>query len=540
MMMGKTIFACLLIATIATAIPNNEIVPEEDYDAHVSVDYDTHTEAAKDLASLLQAGKTKDACAQLADSTLKEVSDSIASVQTLVNAVPKGAVCKNEGQAAVDSSKKQLDAAKTKAAAAKKAAESAKTKPVKFKDVTIAEIKAGDCSAFFSDSSFTAAKTAAQSAADAHAKADGELKAAQKAHDNSLTAQKAAVHACACHAQTKHAEAKKAADKANSSENAKAWSKAYSMKCVLDSKTAASCKIPTIPKVTMPALQEPAKSAQCGAKAPATPAKAPAAKAPAAKAPAAKPCTGFCPPANKIEPPGNAWIVDKYQEVWVSESKMGDSRWKLLSPKFKQIAAASGGKIWGIDKDGSIYNYQRGIGERHVHGKLTNIAVNAKGVVWGVNKKGNIYTRPGISGNWKHISGNLVQIAVNADGRVWGVNKEGDVLTRPGISGNWQRISGKLTNIAVFGDDVWGINKNGDIFSRKGVSGTWKQIVAPEANGAGKPKQISVGAGGHQTWGSNILYVVTTTDKIYTNAAGNGLGHKWTQVIGTAVWAALE
>lgn len=267
-MMAKTI-ACLFLAiAIVSAVPDNDVVPEDNMYENDSWSMDpssVHEEAASDVAGLLQAGKTTDACAQLADSTMKQVTDSIASAQSLVNAVPKGAACKQEGKASVDVAKKTLDGAKSKATAANKASATAKTKPVKFKDVTIAEIKAGDCSAFFSDPSFTSAKKAAQTAADAAAKADGELKAAQKAYDDAVTAQKAAIHACACHTKEKHNEAKKAADKANSAENAKAWTKSHHMKCVLAGTTANSCKVPAIPKVTMPSLQEPAKSAtNCG------------------------------------------------------------------------------------------------------------------------------------------------------------------------------------------------------------------------------------------------------------------------------------
>jgi hypothetical protein len=258
----KTILACLLIAAVVTAVPSaDNVVPRTEFVDAGSV----HDEAAGDITALLEAGKSKDACASLADSTAKQVSDSIGSAQKLADAVPKGAACKTEGQAAVDQAKKGLDSAKTKADAAKKANAAAKVRPVKFKDMTIADIKDGDCAAFFSDAGFTSAKKAAEAAAKADSKAAGEKKAAQKAYDDSLAAQKKAIHVCACDAQKKHAEATKAIAKANTAENKKAWDKAYHMKCVLDGKDGSSCKVPPVPKATMPALQEPAKSANCQA-----------------------------------------------------------------------------------------------------------------------------------------------------------------------------------------------------------------------------------------------------------------------------------
>jgi hypothetical protein len=262
-MMTKAVLACLFLAAVVTAIPSadNVVAGTEFVEAP---DDAVHEEAAGEISALLESGKTKDACASLADSTIKQVSDSIASAQKLANAVPKGAACKKEGQPTVDKAKKNLDSAKTKAADAKKASNSAKSKPVKFKDVTIADIKDGDCAAFFQDPAYTAAQKGAEAAAKADAKAAGEFKAAQTAYDDALAAQKKAIHICACDAQKKHGEAKKAIDKANSAENAKAWTKGHHMKCVLDGKNGANCKVPAVPKSTLPGLKEPAKSAQCG------------------------------------------------------------------------------------------------------------------------------------------------------------------------------------------------------------------------------------------------------------------------------------
>jgi len=225
-----------------------------------------HEEARSHVEGLLQAGKTKDACKSLADSGIKAIDDSVKNAQKIMDAVPKGASCKKEGQPEVDAATKAHNAATTKLKDAKAASSKAKAHPVKFKDVTIAEIKAGDCSAFFTDPSYTAAKKSAETAGNKMAKVEGEEKAAKKALDDAIAAQKYAEHVCSCKVQREHAKAKQAADKANSAENDKAWKKSHMMKCVLAGTSMSSCKVPATPTVKVPALQAPAKGASCGAK----------------------------------------------------------------------------------------------------------------------------------------------------------------------------------------------------------------------------------------------------------------------------------
>jgi hypothetical protein len=264
----KTVIAFALILALAAAAPADVFVQEDVAEASVS-DFNDDSllqeEAANHVADLLQDGKTKDACASLASSTSKAVSDSVASAQKLMDAVPKGAQCKAEGQAAVDTATAHNTKAQKKAKDAKTAATQAKSKPVKFKDVTIADIKGNDCAAFFADPAYTSAKSAAVAAAKADAKAEGEATASKRALDDAVEAQKKARHFCACNVQKKHGEAAKAAAKANSAENDKAWKKAYMMQCVLDGKTGNACKVPPVPKVTVPGMKPPASTEKCGA-----------------------------------------------------------------------------------------------------------------------------------------------------------------------------------------------------------------------------------------------------------------------------------
>jgi hypothetical protein len=280
--MMKIAIACLLLAALITAQNTDDAFAagEKDFatgekafvedttpnnDDVVPTDEAIHKEAQTHIEGLLQSGKTQDACKSLADSSIKAISDSVKNAQKIMNAVPKGASCKKEGQPAVDAATKTNNAAAKKVKDAKAASGTAKSAPVKFKGVTMASLKGGDCAAFFSDPAYTAAKKTAEAAGNKSAKAEGEAKVAKKALDDALEAQKYAIHVCACKVQREHKKAKDAADKANSGENAKAWKKSHMMKCVLAGTAMNACKVPAAPKVTVPALEAPAKGAKCGA-----------------------------------------------------------------------------------------------------------------------------------------------------------------------------------------------------------------------------------------------------------------------------------
>lgn len=200
----------------------------------------------------------------LADSSIAEINSNVKASQKALDALPKGGACANENKAQVDAASKTASDATAAASAAKTAADKAKKAPVTFKSATVMDIESGSCTAFYADPNYKTAKTAADTAAKTHNKKVGEKDAADKALKTAKDAQAHAIKQCACKAQIEHAKAAKAGQAANSAENKKAWDKAHMMKCVLAGTSANSCKVPPVPTVKVPALQEPAKSAKCG------------------------------------------------------------------------------------------------------------------------------------------------------------------------------------------------------------------------------------------------------------------------------------
>merc|ERR1711998_257202 len=110
--------ACVFLAVVVAAVPSNDLVPE----AHVQL----HKEASKDIASLIEAGKPKDACTTLADSTISETKNGVATSQKVLNRLDFGKNCHTSGLAAYNSAKKRESNDKKKVSDAQKALSKAK------------------------------------------------------------------------------------------------------------------------------------------------------------------------------------------------------------------------------------------------------------------------------------------------------------------------------------------------------------------------------------------------------------------------------
>merc|ERR1712144_31776 len=213
--MQFSIIASLAFIAIATALPSNEVVPEDNFYA---VDDDL-SEARETLSQMQAAGKSDKDCRKLVDETKKEITTNVNTNQKIIDGLPDGSKCMNEGQ---DNVKKTTDLKikadkdqKTKCDEVTKAASAS----VDFGSRTYSSLTVGKCSSFYSSSAYTTAKTRYTSAVAACNKANGA--------------------------------------------NAKAWAFAHHLECVLDGKTA--CHVPAPPTVTRGKLTGAAKEAKCTA-----------------------------------------------------------------------------------------------------------------------------------------------------------------------------------------------------------------------------------------------------------------------------------
>jgi hypothetical protein len=215
-------------------------------------------EAQNTITQLIQSGKDDSACRDLATSTIKDILESVKDDQTTYDNMNKGTSCKDEGQAAVTAAKNAKTSADKKFSEAKKARETACAAKVTFSPAPFNSLKENECSNFFTDAPYVAAKKKCDESKKSEATADGEAKAAAKALQSAEESAKEERAKCECAAEAAHKKMEDAINKgANSPENQKAWTKAHHMLCVLDGKAHSQCKFPACPQVTTKPLALP-------------------------------------------------------------------------------------------------------------------------------------------------------------------------------------------------------------------------------------------------------------------------------------------
>merc|ERR1712093_174619 len=244
--MQFSIIASLAFIAIATALPSNEVVPEDNFYA---VDDDL-SEARETLSQMKAAGRSDKDCRKLVDETKKEITTNVNTNQKIIDGLPDGSQCMNLGQ---DNVKKATDLKikadkdeKTKCDEVTKAASAS----VDFGSRTYSSLTVGKCSSLYTSS------------VTAHTKAKGAAGEAATALTNAIAAAKKAKHECLCKTKKDHEKAFTDGNAANAA-NAKAWAFAHHLECVLDGKTA--CRVPNPPRVARGKLTGAAKEAKCSA-----------------------------------------------------------------------------------------------------------------------------------------------------------------------------------------------------------------------------------------------------------------------------------
>merc|ERR1711998_271372 len=226
--------ACVFLAVAITALPADDLVAEAlPADTEVAAP-DTelyvqqlHKEASNDVAALIEAGKTKDACAKLADSSIKEITDGQRNTQRLVNRMDVGKNCHTAGLAAYNAAKSRETSARNAYHSANNAYNRAKGARVKTSPFTVSKVKANGCLDVSKDSAYIAAKRHVTTTNNNKIRKKAAYDNSRKATADALKAHQKAKVACACRAQKNHKAAVKATSNFNSSKNAKACAKGH-------------------------------------------------------------------------------------------------------------------------------------------------------------------------------------------------------------------------------------------------------------------------------------------------------------------------
>merc|ERR1711959_35807 len=198
-MMRVTMIAVVIAAAYVSA-QETESVPEDNL---FSLD-DYLSEAHATLQSMQAAGKSEKECRKLVTDTKNEIETNIKNEQKIIDGIPTGEHCdkymeetedeKTETKRTEDEEKKAEDELKK-----------ARDTVVVFGKHTFSSLTEGDCSIFFSSSSYLSAKKKHQEATTSHIKAVAAKKQAQETYQKVLEQAKKDTQKCLCDTKKAHA-----------------------------------------------------------------------------------------------------------------------------------------------------------------------------------------------------------------------------------------------------------------------------------------------------------------------------------------------
>jgi hypothetical protein len=180
------------IAIAVSAVPSSEHVP-----ASEMIEASEHAEAQAQVNALLAAGKSDSACKQLAVAEVKNIEENVKEQQKILNKLPTGKNCKNEGQEAVKKAEKRKTAADKALKKAKKKVNQALQADITVK-TTYGKAKEKKCVVAKTDPKYKAAKQKFDKATTAATTKSGEAEAAQKGVDDAKAAAKKEMNECLC------------------------------------------------------------------------------------------------------------------------------------------------------------------------------------------------------------------------------------------------------------------------------------------------------------------------------------------------------
>merc|ERR1711998_778629 len=149
---------CLFLAAFAAAAFAEDNSPTAPEDADMELIEASFNEAKSTIASLMEAGKNDAACKDLASASKKQVTDSVAASQKIVNGMPNGAQCKDEGADLVATAEGNVKKAQTAVSDAQNKVNAAKAVKINFGDMVVSSLDGKKCSNFYNSLVYTNAK----------------------------------------------------------------------------------------------------------------------------------------------------------------------------------------------------------------------------------------------------------------------------------------------------------------------------------------------------------------------------------------------
>jgi len=207
-----------------------------------------------------------EACRDLADSMLKEVSDSVDHEQKTLNDLPNGSDCQAKGDAIVNDAQTELDTANSNLASAEKDYETALNTEVDLGKHTLSSLHTiGSCYTDLVEGSdnYKTAQSNADAASSKVEEAKGAVATAEENLEQAKKESKATICECKDSTEKSLKDSTDEAKKASEAENLEMWEKGKHMHCVLDGLTTENCDTGTVPTLTQPPLDSSVANYDC-------------------------------------------------------------------------------------------------------------------------------------------------------------------------------------------------------------------------------------------------------------------------------------
>lgn len=264
--MSKTLILALFAAcALVTSLPTEEMPTAEDvvnghmvpggFPAAPKVSFlqkqqeEDHKVAKKKVANLLSQGSDENACSEMAQTALDEVTASVQLQQDVLDNMDKGAGCDYAGDAVKSQAAAHLNATGIEVSNAQADVHAAESTSIDLGTYEWSSLDPNNCAAVINNNDYQSATAQVNSARNTLNEKNGVYAAAEQGITDAENEAQMLISECKCKVITAQQDARTTMNADVKDANEKAWHQAKHIQCVLAGTAASNCDLGTIPSV---------------------------------------------------------------------------------------------------------------------------------------------------------------------------------------------------------------------------------------------------------------------------------------------------
>ena len=166
-------------------------------------------------------------------------------------------------------------------------------------------------------------------------------------------------------------------------------------------------------------------------------------------------------------------------------AQMLEKEWTLIRGIASEIAVGADGSVVAVDNSANVYKFEPNKKDWISIGKsIKRVAIDSNGKIWGIDKSGTLRTYTGT--NWQPVGQGAQELIAGPNNIIYVVTNTGNVASYNSQTQKWTNENYKALKLAIDGkENLWRIAENGDI-ARKlddawiGVIGKAQDITADQ------------------------------------------------------------